>query len=85
MLRDPAAALGEPGIANGAVVNEHFAGCRADSFGSGWGKGFRDSLVTLAVVVGTDIEIRVHFTPVPPMDLMVLLSPPRRGRAPSAG
>lgn len=59
------ATFGETGIANALTVHEQLAACGADSFGDCCVRCFGDSLITLAVVVGTHVEDGVVFAVIP--------------------
>src|SRR5438105_1605814 len=60
-LRYTAAAFRKARVADIAVVAKELTGCRAHSFGSRRGEGFRDALIALAVIVGADIKVRMGF------------------------
>ena len=67
---DAAAGLGKPRIADGAAITQKLAGRRADRLGRGQRECFRDALVTLAVIVGAHIEIRMGFAAIPSKDFV---------------
>src|SRR5216683_3138122 len=79
-----AAGLGKSGVADSALVTEKLAGCRADRFGCRWRERFRDALIPLAMIVSTDIEIRMRLAAIPAKDFvrietLTLPSPGARG------
>src|SRR6266699_894189 len=63
-----AAAFRKPGVADGAVVTEELAGGGSNRIGCLRRKGFGDALITLAVIVGADVEVRMRFAAVPAED-----------------
>ena len=73
LLGTSATALRETGIADLTVVDQDLTSRLADDLLDGWCALFRNALVALAVVVGTDIEDSMVFTVVPADEFIVFL------------
>ena len=73
-LRDAAARLRETCVAEPALVREHLAAGGADGLLHGRRRGARDALITLAMVVGADVEARVILAVVPSDETLVVLA-----------
>ena len=52
------------------MITEKLACGRANSFGCGRGKSFRDALVALAVVVRANVEIGMRLAAIPAKDFV---------------
>ena len=73
-LRNAAARLREACIAKPALVREHLATGGPDGLLHGRCRGACDALITLAMVVGADVEARVILAVVPSDETLVVLA-----------
>ena len=71
------AALGETGITNLAVIHHHLATSGSNRLADNVCRCTGDALITLAMVIGTDIETGMVFTVVPTDHLILSLSESR--------
>src|SRR5213594_4010328 len=70
MLADSTAAFGEPRVADHSVVAEKLAVGGTNGLDSRGREDFRDALITLAVIVGTHVELGMRFAAVPAEDFV---------------
>ncbi len=70
LLHHAPARLRETRVAQLAVVHEHLPPCGLDGLPHGLGRGARDALIALAMVVGAHIKVSVVVV-VPPLDEFV--------------
>ena len=72
LFRYTSAAFGEAGIADVFTIRQYFASCLVDHLLDNRSRGAGNSLVTLAMIVGTDIEDIMVFAIVPADQLFVV-------------
>ena len=81
LVRLTSATLSESRIANLSIVHEYLTSSRANCLSYSGIAGSRDALITLAVVIGTDVEDGVVFAVVPTDTLAFAFDESEEGRS----